>query len=336
MRDHFVTRSGLPVRIVGDHEDPNPPSGSRRSALRAYTEGSPEHERAIVELAEYNEIKEWLRTEHQISLEADYPSVLRTIVLYALEHLDDYKRDEHGNILVTLESADLKALLWPRRLQDRQLRVFLARRIYDEVSRRTLRDPVAIDKIDCAVCGATLQDFVRAGQILEEEGYLEMGPTPSDAVMVRARATLIRDVERYGAPKLDSAAAEDLVAALAAYPVAKERLESITLEYRRFTTATTHQELVSVFKAIAPEVEGLARAVLQARGVSGSFGSLGSIIREFATRGLGSLGLVSQLRYVQKFARDAIEHGETLPDTVLRIACANAFELLPQLAALSA
>jgi hypothetical protein len=99
---------------------------------------------------------------------------------------------------------------------------------------------VRIDGIDCAICGATFTDFVRAGQILEEEGYLEMGPTPSDAVMVRARAALIRDVERF-----------------------------------------------------------------------------------------------SQLRYVQKFARDVIGHGEQLPDTVLRIACANAFALLPELAALS-
>jgi hypothetical protein len=128
---------------------------------------------------------------------------------------------------------------------------------------------------------------------------------------------------------------EDLIAALRTYPIAKERLEAITLEYSRFTRATTHEELASVYKAVAPEVEGLARAVLLSAGATGSFGTLGSIIQEFAARGLGGSGLLSQLRHVQKFARDIVEHGETLPDPVLRIACANAFAVLPQLAALS-
>ena len=73
MRDHYVTRSGLPVRIIGDYDDPNPPSGSRRCALRAYSEGSPDYDRIIVEFEEYDEIKEWLRTEHQISLEVEAP-----------------------------------------------------------------------------------------------------------------------------------------------------------------------------------------------------------------------------------------------------------------------
>ena len=270
-----------------------------------------------------------------MSLEADYPVVLRLVALHAIERLDNYQRDQHENVIVKLTAAELKSVLWPPRLQDRELRVFLARRIHDEVSRRTLHDDIGVDRIDRAVCGATTQDIVRALQILAEEGYLEIGATINDAIMVRSRAKLIRDVERYGAPKLDSTAADDLLSALAAYPVAKKRLQSITLEYQRFSAATTHEELISVFKAVAPEVEGFARAVLKAQGASGSFGNLGSIIKELAARNAGGPALLSQLRHVQKFARDVVEHGELLPDPVLRIACANAFELLPQLAALS-
>jgi len=128
----------VPVKIVGEHHDPNPPSGSMRAALRAYTEGSPDYDRIIVEFRDSDRIKEWLRTERRINFEAEYPSVLRIIVLFALEHLSEYGRDQHENVLVPLELAGIQTIFWPPRLQDRQLRVFLARRIYDEVSRATL------------------------------------------------------------------------------------------------------------------------------------------------------------------------------------------------------
>ena len=58
------------------------------------------------------------------------------------------------------------------------------------------------------------------------------------------------------------------------------------------------------------------------------------MIGELVRRRLGSVGLWSQLNHILSFGRELTEHGEELPEPVLRIACENAFELVPQLAAL--
>lgn len=55
---------------------------------------------------------------------------------------------------------------------------------------------------------------------------------------------------------------------------------------------------------------------------------------DLQSRGVASPALLSQLNHILKFARDLSQHGESLPQAVLRIACENAFELIPQLAAL--
>jgi hypothetical protein len=58
------------------------------------------------------------------------------------------------------------------------------------------------------------------------------------------------------------------------------------------------------------------------------------MIGELQAKNVAGIALISQLDHVLKFGRDLAQHGQAMPLAVLRIACENAFELVPQLAAL--
>jgi hypothetical protein len=172
MREYFITRSGLRVRLEWDMDDPSPPRFSRQAAVHIYVEGSPKYERVIIELKDFTKLKVQLASQYQIDLgvEEEYRALVCLAALHAAEKLDTYPRHEGGSVRASFELKDLMPVIQPVRLQDRELRVYLARRIYDEVSRQTLSDPVNIDSLDFAISGAKIDDFVRAAQILEEEG----------------------------------------------------------------------------------------------------------------------------------------------------------------------
>jgi len=119
-----------------------------------------------------------------------------------------------------------------------------------------------------------------------------------------------------------------------AYPGLRAYAESLVIERSRLVVAQSLPELESVFRATAPTIESIARDLLVAHGSARDLSTLGPIIAEIQSRGLGGVPLLSQLNHVLKFGRDLSEHGHSVPEPVLRIACENAFELAPQLGSL--
>ena len=225
-------------------------------------------------------------------------------------------------------------LLHRAKLSDRALRRYIARRTYDLFRRSTLDSGFTFDDMDLLTTGGELTDLKRNCQVLAEEGYLKLMRDEPPKLVVGPTAKLVRAVELYGAAPEDVVSERDYAAALAAYSVLRGQTESLLLERRRFDVARTPTELVSVFRAVAPTVEAIVRGLLKAHRSTKADATLGPMIGEMVSRRLGSVGLWSQLNHILSFGRDLTEHGEELPEPVLRIACENAFELVPQLGAL--
>jgi hypothetical protein len=266
-------------------------------------------------------------------------SKLRLATLALLDNLDGLSElppDPHGNRRIFVGSEDVATILERPRQSDREIRRFLARRLYDAYSRGILRDTIVIDAMDMAVCGASLIDFLRNGQLLEEEAYLFIRSNTPDSVSIEPRAKLIREVERYGATREDAAGEADFLASVSAYPSLARVKGALSLEYGRYSTARTALELESVFKAVAPVVEDMVKDLLTANGSEATYPGLGPAINALRGRGLGNVALYAELSHVLKFARDLASHGAQLSEPVLRIACENCFQLVPQLGALYA
>jgi hypothetical protein len=179
-----------------------------------------------------------------------------------------------------------------------------------------------------------MTDLLRNVQILAAEEYLNWSQPLADRIDVIPTAKLIREVERFGCAREDATKEQDLLAAIDAYPDLKAHKATMANEWRRYEIAFTDVELQSVFRSIAPIVEQVAKELLLTRGSTTSHPTLGPVIGELRSRKIGGIALWSQLDHILKFGRDLAQHGSDLPDTVVRIACANAFELLPQLGAL--
>ncbi len=221
------------------------------------------------------------------------------------------------------------------KMPDRDMRRYIIRKVYEQYSRTTLSDPVSIQQMDFWITGAAYIDFLRNIEVLAEEGYLRVIEMSEEkGLAVRGTARLVREFEKYGAARDDVIAQQDYVATLGNYPVLQRHSEEILLEHRRYTTAITPSELISVFRAVAPIVETILRELLSAHGCTKHLQSLGPMISELQRRTLGSVALYSQLNHILKFSRDLAQHGAHVSEPVLRIACENAFELIPQLATL--
>jgi hypothetical protein len=149
----------------------------------------------------------------------------------------------------------------------------------------------------------------------------------------RATATLIRDVERYGAARPDIESQEDYLAHINESGGNAPELANIVTERLRYEVARRPEEIVSVFRATMPIVEGLVRRLLRAHGSTREHGSLGPMIGELRDRNIGTRGLWSQLTALLNNVRDISLHGEEVPVAVLRIAAEGCFELFPQLLA---
>jgi hypothetical protein len=221
------------------------------------------------------------------------------------------------------------------RLSDRELRRYIARKVYDAYSRSEMAILVDFDEFDEQITGASRIDLLRNAQVLQQEGYVKLERTMGEANFeLIPQARLVRDVERYGSAKDDAVSDQDYAGALHANSQLAECRDRILYEYQRYGSATSSVEIASVFRSIAPLVEGVLRAVLTSHGVTRDLPNLGRMIAEVQKRGIGTSHLLSQLNHILKFGRDLEGHGNELPDSVLRIACANAFELVPQLGAL--
>jgi hypothetical protein len=258
-------------------------------------------------------------------------------ILATLRALDSNPELTHGNHTIEFNADDLYALVSRPRLSDKECRRYIARKLYSAYTAGTLDIIVQFYDMDRLITGNSEVDFIRNVQLLEAEEYaiahLAMGPTLSG---VQPTAKLVREVERWGGPKDDVSSSVEYEAQITAYRVLTPCAQPLLTEHARFLAARSPAELESVFRAIAPIVEAVARDMLCSHGCIKDLSTLGPIIGEIQTRGLGGIGLISQLKHVLKFGRDLAEHGHAVSEPVLRIACENAFDLAPQLASLYA
>ena len=261
--------------------------------------------------------------------------VATAAILSAVDSKSDIFNTPSVKCPIVLNADNIIELLQRSKISDRELRRYLTRRIYLSYSQATLKDKAHFGDVDHIITGARISDIVRNLQVLEEEGYLELHLTEIGGhPIVTPKAKLVREVERFGGPKEDVVTEQDYISALNTYDSISSHRESILGEYRRYTTARTSLELTSVFRGIAPCTESIAREMLIAHGCKRDLSTLGPIIKELHARKLGGVALISQLNHVLKFGRDLTQHGNQLPEPVLRIACENAFQLIPQLASM--
>jgi hypothetical protein len=218
-----------------------------------------------------------------------------------------------------------------------RLRRYIARRLYLTWEHGTFDDFLWFGHPDELLTGAGPRAFLRNLQLLEQEGYVELTRTMGQgfgSFGSQPTAKLIREVERYGAAKADVESEEDFAARLFAQTALSAEQPSIMAERQRYELARAPDELASVFRAVAPLLEGIIRRLLRAHGSRREHGSLGPMVGELTERRIGTLGLWSQLSAVHRGARDISLHGEELPVAVLRITTETCFELIPQLGAL--
>lgn len=255
-------------------------------------------------------------------------------VLDAVDQRGELETSKAGVPEKVVDVSDALALFDRKRPSDRELRRLIARRCYDTYAAGTLETDTNIDKMDLFVTGARFIDFARNVGLLAAEGYLVVKRMDqSQGIMVTGTAKLAREVEKFGAPRDDASSDRNYAALLERYPLLQLVRQNVLAEYDRYAVALTAAELESVFRALAPIVEAVARAALAANGCDRTVESLGPIIQELQSRGLVATGTLAELRHVVKFARDLAQHGTSLPESVLRIACETIFDVLPQLAA---
>lgn len=220
---------------------------------------------------------------------------------------------------------------------NRTLRRYIARRLYLAWEHVSFDYYLGFGPIDEAITGVGPEGFLRNLQLLEQEEYVVLSRTMDRGFSgfdARGTALLIRDVERYGAAKADVESPTDFKARLLLLDTLASERDEIIQERGRYELAQSSVEVVSVFRAISPILEGVVRRLLRASGSTREHGSLGPMIGELRSRTIGTRGLWSQLNAVMTNGRDISLHGEDLPIAVLRIAAETCFELFPQLAIL--
>ncbi len=234
---------------------------------------------------------------------------------------------------VELSYQDFDPHSGPPALPDRDLRRYIARRVYLFWKVTSFDDYFVFDQRDVLLTRVGVSGFLRNAQLLEQEGYIEIGRTHDDGFdgcAVRATARLVRDVERYGAAAADAETEADFVDRLKLAPGLELEREGILAERARYELARTQTEVASVFRALVPILEGAARRLLTELGSTRALPNLGPIIGEFNRMNVGDVGVRSLLNAV-KTGRDVVLHGHHLEVAALRIHVDTCFELLLQL-----
>ena len=251
-------------------------------------------------------------------LEGDVCEALALIKIgRTYETLSTQPVDADNRKHLELTGSDVAPLIQPSNVGDREARRYLARLSYDKYSRSILGRDMQISETDRRVLGISFIDLRRNLEVLEAEGYLEIKNYRAERdVLVRPTVLLVREVERYGAPKEDAISERDYMASVQAYSRLQTFVPLIEVEYRRYRTSISRAELESVFRAIAPVVESVAKALAIAHG-SSEPETLGPAIAELHKKGIGGIGITTQLNHVLKFARDLSLHGVSMPEPVL-------------------
>lgn len=219
-------------------------------------------------------------------------------------------------------------------VSDQALRRYIARRLYLEWKQGGFDRLLQFSPVDAALTGASEADFLRNLQLLEQEGFVKLHRSEGRGFWSfpgTATAPLIRAVERHGATPGDIETSTAFLDRIRHVRALEGDFAAIELQRARYEVAQTPEEVVSVFRSIAPVVEKVAQKLLTARGSAKKHSSLGPMIADLQGREIGGLPLLSQLNALKTNARDVSLHGGDLPPTVLRIAVELSFELLPQL-----
>jgi len=327
---HFITTSGTSVHVNPIHAGPAPNRDAVQNSFVVTTAtGSPIQIDVIFPTPPI--VTDALKTRAGISFDSAREDLAILSLLSEIDNSPNLFQEKQPSYEILADAPTLLKSLHRGKISDRDMRRYIVRKVYAHYSRTTLREPVTFEQVDFWITGANDTDFFRNIQVLVEEDYLRIVRGHLD---VRGTAKLVREFEKYGAAKEDAIAQQDYEAILKNYSVLNSYADPLKLEHRRYTSAITPHELISVFRAIAPLVENLLRDLLKVRGSAREFSSIGPMISELQQRNLGSVGLYSQLNHILKFSRDLAEHGIDISEPVLRIACENAFELVPQIASL--
>jgi hypothetical protein len=272
--------------------------------------------------------------------EIDENPMAALAVLAVIDYVDTDPASlaDESDTVIAVDYARANRLIRRPCMNDRDLRRFLARWVHTVYRRNTLQVRIELWRIDELITGCSATAIDRNIGVLEAEGYLtrtvEIG-NPLGNPIVSPSVKLVRDVERYGAAREDAAAERDYVASLRAYPALASHRDGVILEWERYSTARTSTELVSVFRALVPFVEAVLGDTLRSHGSAKSNATLPPMIAELQHRQLADRGLLAKLNHIIVFARDLATHGASLSEPVVRIACENTFDLIPQIAALA-
>lgn len=331
---YFLTTSGTSVDIKPIYSGPAENRDAVQSSFIVSTSTGPP--RTVDVIFPTPPITEnALKNEAGISFNEKQRDLAFLTVLSELEQSPEIQEDLEARHEIIANADVLLENLKRPKLSDREMRRYIVRKVYDNYIRTTLSNPARIASMDFWLTGSEQIDFIRNIEVLTEEDYLHsLRQYEDDTLSIIGTAKLVREFEKYGAAREDVVSQQDYEATLTNYPVLANYIDAILLEYRRYKSSITPGEIISVFRAIAPLVENLMRDMLKAQGCEKQFASLGPMISELQQRNLGSVALYSQLNHILKFGRDLAQHGATVSEPVLRIACENAFELIPQISAI--
>jgi len=327
----LVTKSGDLVPIVVISANGESESEHHTAFIRLFES---EHADVVrVRIHDVSFIDEWSAEERR---EHIGPEELREISIVAAVQTPPNATRGTGSSPRSIElwAADVQAMLQKERWSEQELRCYIARRIYHSLMRTTFYGVFEFQQLDRRLTGCSRDDFWRNAQLLAQEGYLDL-IEDSSGFSVKATARLVRDVEEFGAPRADVTWKDDFMDRVALYPLLTSDKTAIQSEYQRFVVAKSEQEMRSVFRTVAPIVENVARGVARLGGSKRQLPTLGPVIGELQGGQMVDDSVVSQLRHVLKFSRDLEGHGARLPLSVLRLATAVAFELLPVLGAVA-
>lgn len=333
VRKLFLTPGGSELWIaLGDIVTPQGKDGHCVPAVINHVSGTKDIRVCFDRLVRLDSVSE----ERNPEAETDGDAWEVLAVLAIIDYVDsDPESLEDNHKAVLLVDHDLAFRIINRSsMSDRDLRRFIARWVYTVYSHQTLSVRIAFSRIDELITGCSALAIERNVGVLVAEQYLTYGEVKRNGT-VSPTVKLVREVERYGAAKEDAVAEHDYSASLRAYPILAGHRDGIVMEWERYSTARTATELVSVFRALVPYVEAILGDVLHSHGSKKAAATLAPMITDLQRRQLADRGLLSKLNHIIVFARDLALHGASTPEPVLRIACENAFGLIPQIAALT-
>lgn len=235
---------------------------------------------------------------------------------------------------ISVGSDEFDDLLTTPMIGNRPLRQYIARTLYIEWNENGFDEPIRFRPLDTALTGGDPNDFRKNLQVLAGDGLVTLTARSGagfDGFEAIATSDLIRQVERYGAAQADVERSADYLDRIKLIPTLSDEFDLIALQRSRFDSATSPEEIVSVFRALAPEVEAVVQRLLTADGSEKQHTSLGPMIHDLTHRSVGDLALRSLVSALKTNARDIAQHGGKLPEGVVRIATENCFELLPLL-----